>query len=251
MDWHAMVFLGAYHGINPGMGWLFAVALGMQRGSARGVWDAAHDRALLTFGSDSIRTFEIRNSGGPVWRELSTLGKAGWGGRYGTVLDPIVPQIARVLPGGTPTALWFGALPTVSVTAIPSARFAQGTVEVNWQVASDRPLYGPFTVEQLAPAGPIWLVNFSADPGFVTIYSPLGGADHGVYRLSWFDGNGMQHVPDFEVDGPPPPTFLQTSVSSITTAEPPILGRSTEYLIKIICVYSWKYLPRSPTSTCM
>jgi hypothetical protein len=40
MDWHAMVFLGAYHGINPGMGWLFAVALGMQQGSARGVWRA-------------------------------------------------------------------------------------------------------------------------------------------------------------------------------------------------------------------
>ena len=32
----AMVLLGAYHGINPGMGWLFAVALGMQeqKGSA-------------------------------------------------------------------------------------------------------------------------------------------------------------------------------------------------------------------------
>ena len=40
MDWHAMVLLGAYHGINPGMGWLFAVALGMQHGSARGVWRA-------------------------------------------------------------------------------------------------------------------------------------------------------------------------------------------------------------------
>jgi hypothetical protein len=40
MDWHWMVLLGAYHGINPGMGWLFAVALGMQRGSARGVWSA-------------------------------------------------------------------------------------------------------------------------------------------------------------------------------------------------------------------
>src|SRR5262245_66630226 len=40
MDWKAMVFLGAYHGINPGMGWLFAVALGMQRCSARGVWGA-------------------------------------------------------------------------------------------------------------------------------------------------------------------------------------------------------------------
>lgn len=33
-----MVLLGAYHGINPGMGWLFAVALGMQeqKGSAVG-----------------------------------------------------------------------------------------------------------------------------------------------------------------------------------------------------------------------
>jgi hypothetical protein len=40
MDWQAMVFLGAYHGINPGMGWLFAVALGLQQGNARGVWRA-------------------------------------------------------------------------------------------------------------------------------------------------------------------------------------------------------------------
>jgi hypothetical protein len=40
MDWQAMALLGAYHGINPGMGWLFAVALGLQQGSARGVWRA-------------------------------------------------------------------------------------------------------------------------------------------------------------------------------------------------------------------
>lgn len=40
MDWTAMALLGAYHGVNPGMGWLFAVALGMQHGSARGVWRA-------------------------------------------------------------------------------------------------------------------------------------------------------------------------------------------------------------------
>jgi hypothetical protein len=46
MDWHAMVFLGAYHGINPGMGWLFAVALGMQQGSVRGVWRALPPIAL-------------------------------------------------------------------------------------------------------------------------------------------------------------------------------------------------------------
>lgn len=46
MEWNAILFLGAYHGINPGMGWLFAVALGMQQGSARGVWRALPPIAL-------------------------------------------------------------------------------------------------------------------------------------------------------------------------------------------------------------
>src|SRR5262245_59655922 len=46
MEWQAMAFLGAYHGINPGMGWLFAVALGMQQGTARGVWRALPPIAL-------------------------------------------------------------------------------------------------------------------------------------------------------------------------------------------------------------
>lgn len=36
--WTILFLLGAYHGINPGMGWLFAVALGMQTQSARVVW---------------------------------------------------------------------------------------------------------------------------------------------------------------------------------------------------------------------
>ena len=46
MEWKAMLVLGAYHGINPGMGWLFAVALGMQQRSARGVWRALPPIAL-------------------------------------------------------------------------------------------------------------------------------------------------------------------------------------------------------------
>ena len=32
--------LGAFHGLNPGMGWLFAVALGMQEGKRNAVWRA-------------------------------------------------------------------------------------------------------------------------------------------------------------------------------------------------------------------
>ena len=35
--WLALAGLGAFHGINPAMGWLFAVALGLHRGS-RGRW---------------------------------------------------------------------------------------------------------------------------------------------------------------------------------------------------------------------
>jgi hypothetical protein len=46
MEWPAMLLLGAYHGLNPGMGWLFAVALGMQTGSVRGVWRALPPIAL-------------------------------------------------------------------------------------------------------------------------------------------------------------------------------------------------------------
>src|SRR5688572_26182112 len=46
MEWEAMLALGAYHGINPGMGWLFAVALGMQQRSVQGVWRALPPIAL-------------------------------------------------------------------------------------------------------------------------------------------------------------------------------------------------------------
>lgn len=38
--WAALFLLGAYHGVNPGMGWLFAVALGMQKKRASAVWQS-------------------------------------------------------------------------------------------------------------------------------------------------------------------------------------------------------------------
>jgi hypothetical protein len=44
--WLALFGLGAYHGINPGMGWLFAVALGMQNKSRRAVLAALPPIAL-------------------------------------------------------------------------------------------------------------------------------------------------------------------------------------------------------------
>jgi hypothetical protein len=37
-SWTMLLLLGALHGINPGMGWLFAVALGLQEEDGRAVW---------------------------------------------------------------------------------------------------------------------------------------------------------------------------------------------------------------------
>ena len=44
--WVALFALGAYHGLNPGMGWLFAVALGLQENNGRAVLRALPPLAL-------------------------------------------------------------------------------------------------------------------------------------------------------------------------------------------------------------
>ena len=44
--WLALVLLGAWHGLNPGMGWLFSVALGLQRRSRTAVFAALAPIAL-------------------------------------------------------------------------------------------------------------------------------------------------------------------------------------------------------------
>jgi hypothetical protein len=44
--WLALAGLGAFHGLNPAMGWLFSVALGLQRGSRKVMWLALVPIAL-------------------------------------------------------------------------------------------------------------------------------------------------------------------------------------------------------------
>src|ERR671933_2401331 len=44
--WALMALLGAYHGLNPAMGWLFAVALGLQERNRRAVLRALAPIAL-------------------------------------------------------------------------------------------------------------------------------------------------------------------------------------------------------------
>ena len=45
-SWAGLLALGAFHGLNPGMGWLFAVALGMQERRRTAVWRAMLPLAL-------------------------------------------------------------------------------------------------------------------------------------------------------------------------------------------------------------
>ncbi|HXF68511.1 MAG TPA: hypothetical protein VNK89_01780, partial [Thermoflexus sp.] len=44
--WLALFGLGAYHGLNPGMGWLFALALGLQERRRRALLQALVSIAL-------------------------------------------------------------------------------------------------------------------------------------------------------------------------------------------------------------
>ena len=46
LPWLSLLVLGAVHGINPAMGWLFAVARGLQERSRRALWRALGPLAL-------------------------------------------------------------------------------------------------------------------------------------------------------------------------------------------------------------
>lgn len=46
LPWLGLAGLGALHGVNPGMGWLFAVALGLQEQKGSAVWRALPPLAL-------------------------------------------------------------------------------------------------------------------------------------------------------------------------------------------------------------
>jgi len=62
--WLAVAGLGLYHGLNPAMGWLFAVALGLNRNSERVVWLALIPIALgHALGAELLRLAEAHGVG--------------------------------------------------------------------------------------------------------------------------------------------------------------------------------------------
>jgi hypothetical protein len=88
--WLALIGLGAYHGINPAMGWLFAVALGLHRGSRTVVIAALLPIALghaLAVAAVVATMLLLGLVIDPVWLRrlagLVLLGWAGWHWRFG------------------------------------------------------------------------------------------------------------------------------------------------------------------------
>ena len=61
-EWTSIGLLGGLHGVNPAMGWLFAVSLGLQAQSSRAVWSALGPLALV-MRSRSRRRWPGRGAG--------------------------------------------------------------------------------------------------------------------------------------------------------------------------------------------
>lgn len=72
--WLVLAALGASHGLNPAMGWLFAVALGMQEGSVRAVW-----RALLPLAAGHAAAIIVVLATLAAIGEFVSLGALKWG----------------------------------------------------------------------------------------------------------------------------------------------------------------------------
>ena len=88
--WLALAGLGAFHGVNPAMGWLFAVALGLHRQSRRTVWLALVPIALGHAVSVLLVVAAVMLLGLVIdlaWLSraagLALLGWAGWHWKYG------------------------------------------------------------------------------------------------------------------------------------------------------------------------
>ena len=79
--WLALAGLGAFHGVNPAMGWLFAVALGLHRKSRRAVVLALAPMALGHAVS--------------IWLVAAVSVTASVAGALLIIIQPVEPSIGR------------------------------------------------------------------------------------------------------------------------------------------------------------
>ncbi|EKP95380.1 hypothetical protein [Thermaerobacter subterraneus] len=152
--WLVLVLLGAYHGVNPAMGWLFAVALGMQARSGRRVvwallpiglghalsvglvlallWGARavlpavplrYGVAALLVGYGLFHLFRSRHAGGRVGMQVGFAGLVLWSFLMATAHGAglmLAPLVWWAGPGPG------GAIPAAPDAAAPAAAPAAG-----------------------------------------------------------------------------------------------------------------------------
>ena len=74
MPWLSLITLGVFHGVNPGMGWLFAVAIGLQERSRSALLRALPLIALGHEASVAVAAVIIELTGSLVSRWMVTAG---------------------------------------------------------------------------------------------------------------------------------------------------------------------------------
>ncbi len=109
MVWATLIALGAYHGINPGMGWLFAVALGLQEGSRRAVIRAFAPIALghaLSIAMVVGLVAALQTVVPPVWLRYGVAGVLVAFGLYKLLAPMSHPRWVGMRVGSRELVLW-------------------------------------------------------------------------------------------------------------------------------------------------
>lgn len=68
--WLVLAGLGAFHGLNPAMGWLFAAALGLQQGRSSAVWEALPPIAIGHLAAVSMAATALLAAGAAIHVEM-------------------------------------------------------------------------------------------------------------------------------------------------------------------------------------
>lgn len=131
----ALLSLGALHGLNPGMGWLFAVALGLQHGERRAVWRAlgplalGHALAIAAAVAIALKLGVVVPSAGVRWGAAALLIGLGVWQLRGHRHAPLGRWRVGLRATGRELTLWSFVVATAHGAGLMAAPFALRAVQ--------------------------------------------------------------------------------------------------------------------------
>lgn len=131
----ALLSLGALHGLNPGMGWLFAVALGLQQGERRAVWRAlgplalGHALAIAAAVAIALKLGVVLPSAGVRWGAAALLIGLGVWQLRGHRHAPLGRWRVGLRATGRELTLWSFVVATAHGAGLMAAPFALRAVQ--------------------------------------------------------------------------------------------------------------------------